>query len=150
MPFQLCYASTATREMQREDLLNLLRYARRRNAAEGVTGLLLYQGGHFLQVLEGDPEPVRAIFKRICKDPRHGRIVVLFEEVVSERQYPDWSMGFQALDDIDWMEFPDEDGVEKQDLRAMAEAMGRAKELLLYVRRHGLDPDRDVNTSEEA
>jgi hypothetical protein len=145
MPFQLCYASTATCEMPREELLSLLTYARKRNADNGVTGLLLFQGGHFLQVLEGDPQPVRTTFKRICGDTRHSQIALLFEELVSERQYPDWSMGFQALDGSEWMEFPDEDGTE-QDLRSMAEAMGRAKELLLYVRKQGLDPDKDLDT----
>ena len=55
-------------------------------------------------------------------------------------------MGFQALDGSEWMEFPDEDGSEK-DLRTMAQTMGRAKELLLYVRRQGLDPNKDVGAS---
>lgn len=145
MPFQLCYASTTTGEMHRDDLLDLLAYARKRNAADGVTGLLLFQDGHFLQVLEGDPGPVRAAFKRICDDQRHTKIVVLFQELVSERQYPDWSMGFQVLDGNEFMEFPNEDGAEA-DLRAMASTMGRAKELLLYVRKQGLDPAKDVDS----
>jgi hypothetical protein len=149
MPFQLCYASTTTREMQRAELLELLTYARKHNASIGVTGLLLFQGRHFLQVLEGDAETVRGLFKHICADPRHDNIALLFEELVSERQYRDWSMGFQALDGSEWMEFPNDDGSEK-DLRSMAEAMGRAKELLLYVRRQGLDPSKDVATPEEA
>lgn len=149
MPFQLCYASTTTREMQRQDLLELLTYARKHNATIGVTGLLLFQGRHFLQVLEGDGETVRGLFKHICADPRHNNIALLFEELVSERQYRDWSMGFQALDGSEWIEFPNDDGSEK-DLRSMAEAMGRAKELLLYVRRQGLDPSKDVATSEDA
>ncbi|MGB5830692.1 MAG: BLUF domain-containing protein [Thiohalocapsa sp.] len=148
MPFQLCYASTTTREMQRNDLLELLADARKRNAADGITGLLLFQGKHFLQVIEGEAEPVRTTFKRICGDRRHTQIALLFEELVSERQYRDWSMGFQALDGSEWMEFPNEDGSEK-DLRAMAEAMGRAKELLLYVRQQGLDPAKDVPTHED-
>jgi hypothetical protein len=132
--------------MQRNDLLDLLTYARKHNAAIGVTGLLLFQGKHFLQVLEGDAETVRGLFKHIRADPRHENIALLFEELVSEPQYPDWSMGFQALDGSEWMEFPDEDGSER-DLRAMAQAMGRAKELLLYVRRQGLDPAKDVETA---
>ncbi len=144
MPFQLCYASTTTGEMHRDDLLDLLTYARECNAADGVTGLLLFQDGHFLQVLEGDPGPVRTTFKRICGDKRHTKIVMLFEELVSERQYPDWSMGFQALDSSEFMEFPNDDGTEP-DLRSMASAMGRAEELLLYVRQQGLDPAKDVD-----
>ncbi|ESQ11237.1 MAG TPA: hypothetical protein DDY14_04170 [Chromatiaceae bacterium] len=145
MPLQLCYASTATREMQRKDLLELLTYARKRNAEDGITGLLLFHGKHFLQVLEGEADAVRSTFKRICQDERHEQIALLFEDLVSQRQYRDWSMGFQALDGNEWMEFPNEDGSEK-DLRAMAETMGRARELLLYVRKQGLDPAKDVIT----
>lgn len=149
MPLQLCYASTATREMRRQDLIELLAYARKRNSIDGITGLLLFQGKHFLQVLEGDTAAVHATFKRICADPRHTQIALLFEDLVSERQYPDWSMGFQALDGSEWMEFPNEDGQEL-DLGAMAKSLGRAKELLVYVRRQGLDPAKEVETELEA
>lgn len=143
MPFQLCYASTATRDFTRDDLLQLLSSARKHNADKGITGLLLYQGGHFLQVLEGEAAPVRALFKQICDDPRHRDVALLFEELVSHSQYPNWSMGFQVLDGTEWMEFPQEDS-DQHDLRALAQTMGRAKELLMYVRKQGLDPAKDV------
>ncbi|MEA3641021.1 MAG: BLUF domain-containing protein [Lamprobacter sp.] len=143
MPFQLCYASTATQDFSRGELLELLTYARKHNAEKSITGLLLFQGGHFLQVLEGEPNVVRELFKQICKDQRHTDIALLFEELVSHSQYPDWSMGFQALDGNEWMEFPKEDS-EQQDLRALAQTMGRAKELLMYVRKQGLDPTKDI------
>lgn len=143
MPFQLCYASTATRELTREDLLEILTLARQHNARQGITGLLLFQGGHFLQVLEGEADPVRQLFTHICEDERHHQVILLFEELVSQSQYPDWSMGFQALDGSEWMEFPQEDS-SPHDLRALAQTMGRAKELLMYVRKQGLDPTKDV------
>jgi hypothetical protein len=144
MPFQLCYASTATQDFTRDELLELLTYARKSNAEKGITGLLLFQGNHFLQVLEGEPNQVRKLFQSIAKDPRHRDIALLFEEFVSQRQYPDWSMGFQSLDGREWMEFPNEDD-NPQDLRALAKSMSRAKELLLYVRKQGLDPAKDVD-----
>lgn len=143
MPFQLCYASSAQRGLSRADLLALLNEARQFNAAHGITGLLLFQDGHFLQVLEGDPEPVRALFKRIAKDERHKDVALIFEELVSQREYPDWSMGFQALDGSELMEFPQEDG-EELDLRSVARTMSRAKALLIYVRQQGLDPEKDI------
>ncbi|MFP4077476.1 MAG: BLUF domain-containing protein [Halochromatium sp.] len=143
MPFQLCYASTATRELKRDDLLEILTQARQYNTEHGITGLLLFQDGHFVQVLEGETEPVRALYTRICKDARHDRIALLFEELVSQHQYPDWSMGFQALDGSEWMEFPQEDS-NPHNLRALAETMGRAKELLMYIRKQGLNPAKDI------
>lgn len=145
MPYQLCYASTATREMPRQALFDLLTEARRYNTKAGITGLLLYQNGQFLQVLEGEADPVRALFKRICNDKRHTRIALLFEELVSERQYPDWSMGFQALDGSEWLEFPDADGHAK-DLREVVEDFGRAKDFLMMLRRRGLDPAKELQT----
>lgn len=143
MPFQLCYASTATRDFTRDELLALLDYARKSNAESGITGLLLFQGGHFLQVLEGELKAVRELFKQISQDKRHTDIALLFEELVSQPQYPDWSMGFQALDGSEWMEFPQEDS-NQNDLRTLAQTMGRAKDLLMYVRKQGLDPAKDI------
>jgi hypothetical protein len=144
MPFQLCYASQATRELNRADLLDLLTEARQFNAAHDLTGLLLFQDGHFLQVLEGEPEQVRSLFQRIKKDPRHNQVELIFEEIVSQSEYPDWSMGFQALDGSELIEFPSEDGQE-HDLRTLARTMSRAKALLIYVRTQGLDPAKDID-----
>jgi hypothetical protein len=145
MPFQLGYVSTANDRMMRQDLLELLTVARRINRDNDVTGLLLFDGRQFLQVLEGAEAKVREIFARIAQDPRHGDLDILFEESVETPQFEDWSMGFQALDGAEWMEFPGEDG-EPGDLRHMVARYGQAKDLLLKMRLRGLDPDRDLAT----
>jgi hypothetical protein len=145
MPFQLGYVSTATGSMLRQDLLALLTVARRVNREHRVSGLLLFDGTHFLQVLEGEEEAVREVFNRIAQDTRHTDLDILFEEQVPAAQYEGWSMGFQALDGAEWMEFPDEDG-EPGDLRHMVERYGQAKDLLLKMRLRGLDPERDLAT----
>jgi len=145
MTFQLGYVSTATREMRRDDLIALLREAREINQANAVTGLLLFQDGHFMQVLEGDEAVVRETFGRISRDNRHCDVAVLFEDAARDRHYPDWSMGFQSLDGSEWLEFPSADGRPK-DLRAVAVDMGRAKDLLMMLRQCGLDPAKDIAT----
>lgn len=145
MPFQLGYVSTARGAMRRADLLAILTAARRINDENGVTGLLLFENGHFLQVLEGTEEAVRETFARICEDGRHGDVKVLFKGETAQAEFGEWSMGFQALDGCDWMEFPGSDG-EPGDLRHMVEHYGRAKDLLLLLRQRGLDPDRDLAT----
>jgi hypothetical protein len=144
MPFQLGYVSAATRPMHRDDLIELLREARELNARDGVTGLLLYQDGHFLQVLEGAEATVRDTFERIAHDGRHKDIQILFEDETDEAHYPDWSMGFQALDGSEWLEFPEVDDAPKS-LRAMAEDLGRAKGLLMFLRQRGLDPGKELS-----
>jgi hypothetical protein len=143
MIFQLCYTSTATGEMQRQNLVDLLKVSRRNNEAAGITGLLLFSANRFIQLLEGDEAAVRKLYARIRKDSRHRDVTIVFEEQVEARECPDWSMGFQALEDSEWLEFPNPDGSEKG-LRPMVEAMGRAKAMLQRVRERGLDPSKDV------
>ena len=82
MPFHLGYVSTATGQMLREDVLAILSVARRINHEKRVTGLLLFDGRSFLQVLEGDEDAARETYDRIAKDERHRDLVVLFEEQV--------------------------------------------------------------------
>lgn len=146
MLFQIGYVSTATAAMRRDDLIQLLRTARDLNLRNAVTGLLLFHGGHFMQVIEGEEDAVRETFGRIRQDSRHRDIAVLFDEPISERLFADWSMGFQQLDGSELLEFPDVDG-QPADLRRMAHDIGGAKKLMLVMRSRGLDPAKDVVTS---
>lgn len=146
MLIQLGYVSTATAVMQRADLIRLLRTSRDLNQRNGVTGLLLYHGGHFMQVIEGEEGAVRETFGRILRDSRHRDIAVLFEEPIGARFFADWTMGFQQLDGSELLEFPDADG-QPGDLRSMTHDIGGAKKLMLVMRSRGLDPAKDVVTS---
>jgi hypothetical protein len=145
MLIHLGYVSTATAPLPRAELMELLAQARADNARNQITGMLVYQGGHFLQVLEGQAEAVRATMERIRQDPRHDRIALLFEEPVAAREFPDWRMGFQALDGREWLEFPGLADAPR-DLRAVAQDIARAKQLLLQLRQRGLDPAKDIAT----
>ncbi|OQW87690.1 MAG: hypothetical protein BWK72_12340 [Rhodoferax ferrireducens] len=69
----------------------------RRNPEDGITGMLLYSHGNFLQVLEGEQAEVDATYARICQDPRHPNTVMLAQEPVKERHFAQWSMGFRRL-----------------------------------------------------
>jgi hypothetical protein len=129
--------------MEREDLVDLLSVSRRKNEELGLTGLLLCSGDRFVQLLEGDEAAVRALYEMICKDERHRDVTLVYEEHVETRLCPDWTMGFQALPDSEWLEFPTPDGP-AQGLQPMVEAMGRAKAVLRSVRERGLDPVREL------
>ena len=98
--FHLVYVSAATHPLDKADLLQMLREARERNQQLGVTGLLLYKDGDFIQLLEGDKATVKALFQdSIRKDPRHRNIQVLIEDEAPKRLFADWSMGFRNLAD---------------------------------------------------
>src|SRR5262245_17373729 len=102
----LIYVSSATRLLSEEELLNLLQLSRSNNEQIEITGMLLYKGGNFMQVIEGPEEAVTALYQKILQDPRHTGIMLLSKEPLKERQFPDWSMGFQNLDKLSPEEIP--------------------------------------------
>lgn len=92
---QIVYTSSARQEFSAADLKKLLVAARMRNKAVGVTGMLVFHDGAFLQALEGEKRAVNEIFARIQNDPRHGDLVVLHRGPGPEqRVFGEWSMGF--------------------------------------------------------
>jgi len=92
---QIVYTSGAKQEFSAADLKKLLVAARMRNKAVGVTGMLVFHDGAFLQALEGEKRAVNEIFARIQNDPRHGDLVVLHRGPGPEqRVFGEWSMGF--------------------------------------------------------
>lgn len=98
----LCYVSAATQHMTNSELVQCLEQFRKNNTLINVTGLLLYNGhGTFLQVLEGDEEVVEELYRHINADPRHQRINCLGRRAITQRSFPDWSMGFKSLENED-------------------------------------------------
>ena len=104
--FQLIYKSNLTG--RDETLLEPIHAsALRHNQRNGITGMLLYSEGAFLQVLEGVREDVLVTYHRICNDPRHEKVQLLVEEALPERHFPNWLMGFRHLSQQDAIEFPE-------------------------------------------
>ena len=95
------YASKALHDFDEPELLALLESARTTNARYGVTGMLVYAARSFLQQFEGADADVEVIWDRIRLDPRHTELRVLGDGPVTQRQFEDWSMGFEHPDDAD-------------------------------------------------
>lgn len=93
---QLIYVSDLVGENE-SGIADILKSSVRNNSRNGITGMLLYSRGNFLQVLEGEPGAVQATYDRICLDPRHRNTIELTEEPVLERHFSHWSMGYRAL-----------------------------------------------------
>jgi len=75
-------------------LESLLVEARDLNLESGVTGVLLYSDGTFMQYFEGSVESVRITYDRIRDSRRHKDIIEILNEPIAERNFPDWQMGF--------------------------------------------------------
>lgn len=98
---QVLYISSASKPLSTEDLIALLQQSLTSNTDTGVTGMLLYGNGTFLQALEGEERVVDALCDRIREDPRHTNVTFLYRRRIERRQYPDWSMGFKRVSDKD-------------------------------------------------
>ena len=91
---QMIYASAAAQPFPPESLRVLLSKARVRNALYGVSGMLLYHSGSFLQVVEGPEEHVDRIIDSVFRDPRHVNTRTLSRQSIASREFEAWSMGF--------------------------------------------------------
>ncbi len=88
---QYLYISTAP-SLSREDVENILSASARNNTARGITGLLIYNGRNFLQLLEGEEAELVSLMIRISHDPRHTGISMIERKLMEMRACPDWSM----------------------------------------------------------
>lgn len=70
----------------------ILGIARRRNAAEGVTGAMAHSATWFAQVLEGGLTDIERTFARIARDQRHSDIRVMPIEQLRQRDFAAWAM----------------------------------------------------------
>lgn len=90
---RLTYISRAIGILHTGELDLLLREARERNGAFGVTGLLCTGRGYYLQALEGPESQVLAVYTKILLDPRHKDSELLSIGLVKDRAFAQWQMG---------------------------------------------------------
>lgn len=128
MFYSLAYESQASVPLTAPDLLDLLTRSRAKNAVLGVTGILLYRQGTFLQVLEGSRAEVDELYATIAGDPRHHGVSTVLAEDRRARRFPDWTMGFADVDG----DFGDVDGFNDV-LRAVQGPDGQESEKFLEL-----------------
>ncbi|MBT5513522.1 MAG: BLUF domain-containing protein [Rhodospirillaceae bacterium] len=94
---QLLYISETTRTMSDADLRELLEVSWEKNLQHQITGLLLYAGDHFVQVIEGDEEEIRQLTCNIRADQRNSDFTMMFDRSIDCRAFAAWTMGFRAI-----------------------------------------------------
>lgn len=97
MLVRLLYASRAVTGFSTDELNVILKRSRAYNPEHGVTGVLCYADGVFMQVLEGGRDVVNELYKQIVTDPRHSDVVIVKYQEIQERQFAGWSMGQVTL-----------------------------------------------------
>lgn len=102
----IVYSSSASHPFDDGELSALLALSRENNARNGLTGMLLYRSGRFLQVIEGPGDVLRERMSIIAADPRHLDVHILLQETIDERQFPDWTMAYEPAPDADPDDIP--------------------------------------------
>lgn len=97
MLVRLLYASRAVSGLSNDELNAILKRSRAYNPEHGVTGVLCYADGVFMQLLEGGRDVVNELYKQIVTDPRHSHVVVVKYEEIAERKFAGWAMGQVTL-----------------------------------------------------
>ena len=92
---QVIYVSSAAPDISEHDVLKFVNEARTTNRKHDVSGMMLYVGGWFLQLLEGEKAMVDVVCGMIFRDVRAMRVVL--REAIAERQFPEWTMGFEVV-----------------------------------------------------
>ncbi len=93
---RLVYMSTAVGVLRAEELDRIYLRAKSVNTGAGITGLLLFYEGAFLQALEGPTAGVISLSERIRRDRRHSGMITLEAGPITERAFPDSPMRFVA------------------------------------------------------
>jgi len=100
MLVRLLYVSRSVNLESNEATESILSSAREHNQQNGITGVLCYGGGIYLQAIEGGRNQVNTLYSIIVKDPRHKDVVMLDYQEISERRFGGWTMGQVRLDKL--------------------------------------------------
>lgn len=92
MLVRLLYVSRAVDKDARA-IEGILDASRHHNISNGITGVLCYGGGIFLQAIEGGRAAVNRLYSHIVADARHTDVVLLHYQEITERRFGGWTMG---------------------------------------------------------
>jgi len=93
MLVRLIYCSRAAQGVDAEELHAILKASRANNPRDGITGVLCFSEGYFIQVLEGGRAALNRLYNRVVADPRHTEVTLLGYEEIHERRFSGWAMG---------------------------------------------------------
>lgn len=99
MLVRLLFASRAV-DASPQAIEHILSSARQHNADSGVTGILVYGDGVFMQAIEGGRAAVNALYATLLRDARHQDVTLLHYEEITERRFGGWTMGVVNVDRV--------------------------------------------------
>jgi hypothetical protein len=93
--YHIIYTSTPIRQLNDEELKELLHVSREANIRFQVTGMLICLADSYTQLIEGPKQHIEQLFNNIKRDKRHWQVTTLREGTIVSRFFPDWAMAFE-------------------------------------------------------
>lgn len=96
----MVYISSAKLMLNDREIAKIVKTSHVNNQRHGITGILLYNSGNFMQLIEGDAAEVEALYEKISNDSRHTDVSLLFSETITHRNFENWLMGYRNLETL--------------------------------------------------
>ena len=93
----ITYVSSAVSRFNETGLLDLVDQCQQNNKRLGITGILVYSDGNFMQVIEGADLPTLALYERIRRDVRHKDVTTVHHQSIEVCEFAGWSMAYNIL-----------------------------------------------------
>lgn len=97
---RMAYVSQPLADLPVTEIPRIVATSRANNERDGLTGVLVYTGADFVQLIEGPEEAVATLWARVASDPRHRDIAILLDESNHRPWFPDWRMGYLLNADL--------------------------------------------------
>lgn len=143
----LVYVSSAVELMTNNELRDLLKISRANNQKNGITGMMLYKDGNFMQAMEGPDDAVRNLYRKVKADRRHRNVFKVFEKNIKTREFGEWSMALCNFNQTP-KESPEgfsEFSCDPLDSRGFRDSPTTAHKLLLSFRKNVHAPSSSEN-----
>jgi hypothetical protein len=93
----ITYVSSAVRQFRESTWLDLVEQCQANNTRLGITGVLVYSDGNFMQVIEGPDLVTHALYDRIKLDDRHRDVTSVNIQALEAREFQGWSMAYNII-----------------------------------------------------
>lgn len=95
---EILYTSTLAPGQPPRSVGQIVSQARSRNASRHITGLLVFDGQHFCQHIEGPRDELLRLMSRIEQDARHVDVKVVYEGRLDTRRYQRFDLGYADVE----------------------------------------------------
>ena len=104
MAHTIVYISNAVKLFKEGHLDKLFYQSVQNNTLKNITGILLYNEGTFIQILEGEEQTLNNLFMTIHTDRRHNNITKILDRRIGERLFKKYRTGFNTLNNYRQLE----------------------------------------------